>query len=57
MPFTLPSELMANIPTEYSQNLALGVRTVLVPHGLDGSHSTGPVPVPFQPHSNYLDGW
>jgi hypothetical protein len=57
MPFTLPSELMANIPMEYSQNLALGVRTVLVPHGLDGSHSTGPVPVPFQPHSNYLDGW
>jgi len=33
------------------------VRTVPISHGLDGSHTTVPVPMPYQPHSSYLDGW
>ncbi len=35
----------------------LGVCTVTVPHGPDGSHTTGPVPVLFRPRFSHLYEW
>ena len=32
------------------------MRTVPVPHGLDGCRTTGAVPVPYRGHFNHLDG-